>query len=220
MSSHRFDPTRYHNVLGTFPPELVVADGDTVITGTIDAVGVDRDGVTVAGRPNPMNGPIYVEGAEPGDALRVEILQMTPTRATGWTRSALAANVVDPETARHLPPRELATWLIDQQAQTVRLAEPPEGLRDLVLPLAPMIGCFGVAPALGQAISTATSGPHGGNMDYRLFGPGTTVWFPVAVTGAIGHTSISPPNLWLNPLNPRNSPASTTASSPGWYGSA
>src|SRR5690606_1132178 len=110
----------------------------------------------------PMNGPVHVEGAEPGDALRVEIVQMVPTRPTGWTRSALAANVVDPETARGLPPPELATWLIDQHAQTVRPTEPPEALRNIVLPLAPMIGCFGVAPALGQAISTATSGPHGG----------------------------------------------------------
>ena len=48
-----------------------------------------------------------------------------------------------------------------------------------------MIGCFGVAPALGQAISTATSAEHGGNMDYRRFGPGTTVWFPVAAPGAL-----------------------------------
>ena len=42
-----------------------------------------------------------------------------------------------------------------------------------------------MAPALGQAISTATSGEHGGNMDYRRFGPGTTVYFPVAIPGAL-----------------------------------
>jgi acetamidase/formamidase len=48
-----------------------------------------------------------------------------------------------------------------------------------------MIGCFGVAPASGQALSNATSAENGGNMDYRRFGVGTTVWFPVAVTGAL-----------------------------------
>ena len=48
-----------------------------------------------------------------------------------------------------------------------------------------MIGCFGVAPALGQALSTATSAQNGGNMDYRLFAPGTTAWFPVSVPGAL-----------------------------------
>jgi acetamidase/formamidase len=48
-----------------------------------------------------------------------------------------------------------------------------------------MLGCFGVAPARGQAISTATSGTHGGNMDYRGFRQGATIYFPVAVSGAL-----------------------------------
>ncbi|HEX5498054.1 MAG TPA: acetamidase/formamidase family protein, partial [Thermomicrobiales bacterium] len=56
---------------------------------------------------------------------------------------------------------------------------------DLVLPLAPMLGCFGVAPAGGEAISTATSGPHGGNMDWRGFGPGAAVAFPVGAAGGL-----------------------------------
>jgi acetamidase/formamidase len=132
-----------------------------------------------------MNGPIHVEGAEPGDALKVEIVSMTPTRDGGFTRGAVAANVVDPETVRELPPRDMTLWTIDREASTVRLSEPVPGLENFVLPLAPMIGCFGVAPALGQAISTATSGEYGGNMDYRLFGPGTTVWFPVSAPGAL-----------------------------------
>ena len=69
--------------------------------------------------PNPMNGPIAVEGAEPGDTLRVDIVDMTPIRATGWTRAALAENVVDPEFVTQLPPRDRATWRIDRNAQTV-----------------------------------------------------------------------------------------------------
>ncbi len=48
-----------------------------------------------------------------------------------------------------------------------------------------MIGCFGVAPALGQAWSTATSGPYGGNMDYRGFRAGVDVMFPVSAPGAL-----------------------------------
>jgi acetamidase/formamidase len=53
------------------------------------------------------------------------------------------------------------------------------------LPLEPMLGCFGVAPPRTQAISTATSGQHGGNMDYRGFVSGTTVYFPVFEPGAL-----------------------------------
>src|SRR5690606_25727591 len=154
-------------------------------TETLDAAGWNKDGVQVAQRPNPMNGPIHVEGAEPGDALKVEIIRMTPNRATGWTRGSLAANVVDPETVRELPSRDTVTWAIDRPGGTVQPANPVPGLEHFVLPLEPMIGCFGVAPALGQAFSTATSAENGGNMDYRGFGPGATAWFPVAVEGAL-----------------------------------
>ena len=185
MTTHRFIPTYWHNVLGTFPPALTVESGDTVITETIDANGWDKTGAKVANGPNPMNGPIGVAGAEPGDSLKVEILDMTPNRATGWTRAALAANVVDASMIAALPDRDRVTWHIDRNALTVRLEDPPDSLRDMVFPLAPMIGCFGVAPAIGQAISTATSAEHGGNMDYRRFGPGATVWFPVAVKNAL-----------------------------------
>ena len=48
-----------------------------------------------------------------------------------------------------------------------------------------MLGCFGVAPADGEAISTATSAQHGGNMDYKGFSAGVTVYFPVFVPGAL-----------------------------------
>jgi amidase len=185
MTTHRFEPTTYHNVLGTLPPALTIASGDTVITETIDAGGFDRHGTKRAPGPNPMNGPIAVEGAEPGDALKVEIVRMTPVSTRGWTRAVVAANVVDPEFVRTLPPRDPANWVIDRQALTTRLETPPAALDYLTLPLEPMIGCFGVAPDLGQAISTATSGEHGGNMDYRLFAPGTTVWFPVLQPGAL-----------------------------------
>lgn len=185
MATHHLVPTSWHNVLATVPAALSVAAGDTVITQTIDANGFDKDGVKRCSGPNPMDGPIFVTGAEPGDALQVEIVRMTPIRAHGWTRAALAGNVVDPERVRDLPPRTRADWIIDPAAGTVRLKEPMPGLDNLVLPLEPMIGCFGVAPALGQAISTATSAEHGGNMDYRGFGPGATAWFPVAVPGAL-----------------------------------
>ena len=185
MARHEFDPTRYHNTLGTAEPALTIADGDTVIAQTVDAWGIDRHGKTVASRPNPMTGPFFVTGAEPGDTLTVSIDRMTMTRGTGWTFTPIAPNVVDPGAVAALPERTRHIWTIDSDAGRAWLAEPPEALREWSVPLAPMIGCFGVAPALGQAISTATSGPHGGNMDYRLFGAGTTAHFPVAAPGAL-----------------------------------
>ena len=64
MTMHRFTATHWHNLLGTVPSALTIASGDTVITETIDAHGIDKDGVQRAPEPNPMNGPIFVSGAE------------------------------------------------------------------------------------------------------------------------------------------------------------
>ena len=182
---HRFTPTRFHNAIGRADPALRIADRDTVVTQTLDAAGFDENGRQRADRPNPMTGPFHVENAEPGDALCVRIDRMTPNRGTGWTFSVVAPNVVDPAFAAKLPERQRVEWTIDRQGGSVRLTEPPDVLRDWWVPLQPMIGCFGVAPSLGQSISTATSGPHGGNMDYRGFSPGATAYFPVFERGAL-----------------------------------
>src|SRR5690606_17125059 len=109
----------------------------------------------------------------------------TPSRATGWTYSPLALTVLDPAYIPERPQSQRSVGSIDRDAGTGRLQEAANGLEDFSPPLQPMIGCFGVAPAGGQAISTATSAQHGGNMDYRLFAPGTTAWFPVSVPGAL-----------------------------------
>ena len=185
MAKHRFHPIRYHNAIGTAEPCLRVADGDTIITDTIDASGLDAHEATVASRPNPMTGPFFIEGAEPGDTLAVRIDRLTPSRATGWTYSPLAFTVLDPAAIAERLPEQRAIWIIDAAAGNARLREPVKGLENFAAPLQPMIGCFGVAPAGGQAISTATSAQNGGNMDYRLFAPGTTAWFPVSVPGAL-----------------------------------
>jgi acetamidase/formamidase len=185
MATHRFRPTRYHNVIGTAEPCLRIADGDTVITDTIDASGLDAQEITVANRPNPMTGPFFIEGAEAGDTLAVRIDRLTPSRATGWTYSPLASTVLEPAAMAERVPQQRVVWDIDTKAGFVKLQEQMKGLEVFTPAIEPMIGCFGVAPAGGQALSTATSAQNGGNMDYRLFGPGTTAWFPVSVPGAL-----------------------------------
>ena len=183
---HRFSPTSYWNTLGPHPPVLELADGDTLITTTVDARGYDGERRQVARRGNPMTGPFAVNGAEPGDTLRVRLESIVPNRSYGFTTAAVAPNVVDPEYVPELPAADLVEWKVDPGAGTATLVEPrPGSLGDLVLPLDPMLGCFGVAAPRGQAISTATSGPNGGNMDYRGFRAGVTVDFPVFEPGAL-----------------------------------
>lgn len=184
MTVHHFRPTVYYNTFAARTPALRIADGDTVVTTTIDAGGFGVDGEQIAERPNPQTGPFYVEEAEPGDTLVVHLDRVYPNRRTGWTGSAVATNIIDPDYVPELPERELVAWNLDLEAGTATLAEPMDGLEQLRLPLAPMLGCLGVAPAHGQAIWTATSGPHGGNMDYRGFVEGATAYFPVFEPGA------------------------------------
>jgi amidase len=185
MATHRFEARQFHATLGAHPPVLHVADGDTVITSTVDAHGFDHGNVQRGGDTNPMTGPFFVNGAQPGDTLAVEIRRIRMNRVMGWTRQGLAWNVVDPAQVREMPAREKIFWRIDDNARVVRLEQPPIALSAWSVPLKPMLGCFGVAPDEGQFISTATSGPHGGNMDYNRFGEGATAYFPVAVDGAL-----------------------------------
>jgi acetamidase/formamidase len=187
---HHFKPTRYYNTLGPHEPALKIANGDTVVTTCVDAWGQDERGKRITTQtPNPMTGPFFVKGAKPGDTLVVQLDRITPNRDWGWIRMPLASNTVDPEFARELPEREreIGKWRVDVKAGTATLDTPKTKLGKFALPLSPMTGCFGVAPAYGQAISTMTSGPHGGNMDYNGFVAGVTVYFPVFVDGALFH---------------------------------
>jgi amidase len=189
MTTHQFEPAHYHNTIGSHPPVLHIQDGDTVVTTTIDARGRDMHDQVVGPRPNPMTGPFFVEGAEPGDTLAVTLDRIYPNRSRGWSSAILAGVVVEPEYVPLLPPVEqrLVDWRINSDG-TATLDKTDTALGgNFTLPLKPMLGCFGVAPADGQAISTATSGAHGGNMDYRGFVDGVVAYFPVFVPGALFH---------------------------------
>jgi acetamidase/formamidase len=185
MTTHHFQPTLYYSTLGVHPPVLAIADGDSVVTTTVDSGGYDANGVRHATGDNPMTGPFFVEGAEPGDALAVRIDRLFPNRAHGISSAVVATNVVDPDFVRGLPEERLVRWELDLQHGTATL--PAWGLsgQALTLPLEPMLGCLGVAADWGQAITTDTSGRHGGNMDYRGVREGATVIFPVFEPGAL-----------------------------------
>jgi amidase len=187
MAIHHFQPSHYHTTIGSHKPVLQIGDGDTVLTATVDAMGKDSRDIRVTSGGNPQTGPFYVEGAEPDDTVVVHLDRITPNRTIGYSSTVVAPNVVDPSYAKELPEREFAEWHVDIQRGTATLIKPITKLGSLTIPLAPMLGCFGVAPPGGQAISTATSAEHGGNMDYPGFTAGASVYFPVFVPGALLH---------------------------------
>ena len=113
MARHVFTPERYYTTMGSHPPALRIAPGDTVVTTTVDSIGQDATGEPITPGFNPMTGPFLVEGAAPGDTLVVRLDRLVPNRPTGVSAPVLAPNVVDPQFVRHLPERSLVVWAVD-----------------------------------------------------------------------------------------------------------
>jgi len=186
--THRFIPDHFYNTWSAaHPPALHVKPGDRVITKTIDAGGVDWNGKTVAVGPNPETGPFFVDGAEPGDMLVVRIERIETNRATAYSGSLLSPYTVDPQAIAARVDRDAkrATWTIDKAKGVARLDQIDMQPGGIELPLKPMLGCVGVAPARQEAISTSTPGAWGGNMDYAGMVAGVSLMLPVNEPGAL-----------------------------------
>lgn len=123
-------------------------------------------------RINPATGPVYVEGAQPGDVLRVEIKRIALTSHQAVMVTAPQLGVVGDE----LEKPQITLVAIENDEALL-----PGGVR---VPLNPMIGVIGVAPA-GEAISCGTPDSHGGNMDCKVIAAGATLYLPVNVEGAL-----------------------------------
>jgi acetamidase/formamidase len=186
--THQFVPTRFFNTFSfAHPPVLKIRSGDRVVTKTIDAAGVDWEGRSVAMGPNPQTGPFFVEGAEPGDLLVVTIERLETNRATAYSASLLAPYAVTPQAiaARKERDARRVTWQIDKARGVARLDAPDIQPGGIEVPLRPMLGCVGVAPARKEAIATSTPGAFGGNMDYAGLNQGVKVMLPVNEPGAL-----------------------------------
>jgi amidase len=186
--THRFIPTVFYNTYSfAHPPALRIKPGDRVVTKTIDAGGVDWNGKTVASGGNPETGPFYVEGAEPGDMIVVTIEKLETNRASAYSSSLLAPYTVDPQAIAARVDRDpkRTTWTIDKARGLARLDQADLQPGGIELPLKPMLGCIGVAPARKEAIATGVPGAFGGNMDYASMGAGVKLMLPVNEPGAL-----------------------------------
>jgi acetamidase/formamidase len=144
--------------------------------------------VMAAGHDNPQTGPFYVEGAEPGDTVVVHIRKLEPARnyAVSSFAPGFGALVSTPQTALLGPDFPEATWRYDvDAARNVATAKSRDGKHSWSVPMAPFLGCIGVAPAMSEARSTIVPGTFGGNMDCWEVRPGNTVFLGVNVPGAM-----------------------------------
>ena len=171
QSFYAFDPT--------LEPLLSVAQNEQFVLYTRDCFGnqLSSDEDTVDDLDwdviNPATGPVFIEGIEAGDVVRIDIEQLVLTGKSVITTI----------------PGEGAISGITESSTRVMANDDgmlfvSTSLGDLALPLQPMIGVIGLAPAEGS-IPNGTPGQHGGNMDCTLIGEGTSLYLQAAVDGGL-----------------------------------
>jgi acetamidase/formamidase len=128
--------------------------------------------------PHIVTGPIAVEGARPGDVLRVDMVRLTPRTAYG-----IVSNRHGRGTLPELPggPPVVSTFCRTANGDGLIAA----GAHDIVFPLRPFLGIVGVAADTDEPVHSVPPGRHGGNLDLALLTAGATLYLPVQVPDAL-----------------------------------
>jgi len=206
----RYEPT-YATVkfaFGPGEPVARVAQGQILETDTLncvnDCAGIPPDKLEWAKASNLLTGPFYIEGAEPGDTLAIEFLEMHPNGdGEGEIFPGFGALNPTTYTAMLNTPLPGTTWTypIDRAAGVATFtAHDPlfasgatsnsaqansEPRFSVKIPLHPFLGCVGVAPDLGETRDSLVPEAFGGNMDASESSVGNTLYLPVNVPGAL-----------------------------------
>ena len=185
---HDFEPTEFHRVFSdAIAPALHIFPGDTVRTWTVDAGGVDSNGVRRSLGGNPETGPFFIEGALPGDTVVIRLNRVRLNRDSAVSGNRTASSALAPWYVQQTKYNDDfdSNWILDREKGIGRLKKPSEHLKNYSIPLRPMLGCIAVAPPAHQAFRTGYLGSYGGNMDYNQIREGTTVSLPVYARGAL-----------------------------------
>jgi acetamidase/formamidase len=193
--SYRPDPSAFAWTFGGAAPVMRVKAGDVLEVWTEDAFGGKVRGpddvlsrVVEFPFVNPQTGPFYVEGAEPGDTLAIHFVSIEPSR--DWGASCLVplfgALSGTHQTATLQEPLPEVVWIyeVDRAARAVTYRA-RHGDQVAHLPLDPMHGTVGVAPANLETRLSLVPDAHGGNMDTPEMRTGATCFLGVNVEGAL-----------------------------------
>jgi acetamidase/formamidase len=181
MTEHLLSAQPTHSVWDrSIPPRLRIESGDEVQIECVDASGGQvRPGMTTEeylaidrSRIHALTGPIWVEDAEPGDVLQVDVLA---TRHAGWGWSSIVEGLGFLKERFREP--YLFHWALD--------GESTSSLTPAVVPVRPFLGVMGVARADDGAFRTRPPGPFGGNLDVRELCAGSRLYLPVFNQGAL-----------------------------------
>ena len=189
--------TVYFTYCHSHPPAARIASGDTVVTNTRDAsndafqptMKTTAEGKLDLSRVNPQTGPFYIEGAEPGDTLKVHLDKVTVNRDWGWGGALPYFGALAPEykTMMVTPPvqDQLFIWRLDRSRNVAILNMPKSKIGKVEVPIRGFLGTIGTAPYGKECISSLVPGTHGANMDFNEVVEGVTMYFPVFERGAL-----------------------------------
>jgi acetamidase/formamidase len=166
-----------------FEPAVIAKPGETIHFECLDSSGgqLGRDSKVEAlntldfGKINPVTGPVYVEGAKPGDALKVTLRKFIPS-GVGWTANIPGFGLL----ADQFKEPALHIWTYDTNSMAPALYGPGGKV-----PLKPFAGTIGNAPAEPGLHSVVPPRNVGGNLDIRDLSAGVTLYLPVEVEGAL-----------------------------------
>lgn len=193
MIRYERDEKLLRYTFGDHPPVAEVPPGSVLTTSTQDCFAgavrtVDDLPSAVCPAFNPVTGPFLVPGAEPGDTLALHFRTIEPSRNWGMSSTFphFGALTTTHTTAMLHPPLEERVWKydIDVAAGTITYRARRSD-HTFTLPMDPMLGTVGVAPAAGEARATIVPDAHGGNLDTPEIRPGSTVYLGVNVPGAL-----------------------------------
>lgn len=176
------DEQTHNKFSSTIPPVIRVPSGAVILAKTQEAsarqlsvTSTAADLASVTFDPiHPLTGPVYVEGAMPGDVLAVTIHSIE-IGEWGWTGIFPGFGFLSDEFNEPF----LRTFRLERGADRIRFTN------RITVPLRPFAGVMGVAPATDELLSTIPPRANGGNMDNPFLVAGTTVYFPVFVEGAL-----------------------------------
>ncbi len=187
--------TTIYNVkylFATADPVARLKSGDILDTNTLDCFGnaikKPGDTLSMAKGDNPLAGPFYVEGAEPGDTLAVKILDLQVDGDTGVGAFAPGFGALNETSYTPMlhPPLPEKVWIFPiNHADHTATFKALDSDFSVKIPLHPFFGCIGVAPAEGEARTSVVPAEFGGNMDSPEASAGNTAYFPVNVKGGL-----------------------------------
>jgi len=170
------------------PGTRIVSWTEDCYDGAVTKPGQLPSKVQLPGHDNPQTGPFFIEGAEPGDTVVIRIEKLEPARDHGISSSFPgfgALNGTDRTALLHGDLPETVWFYEVDRVRKVARTRSQDGKLSWEVPLAPFLGCLGVAPASGEVRSTIVPDDFGGNMDCPEVRAGNTVYLGVRVPGAL-----------------------------------